>query len=93
MITLNKRLPSASPEELYQLARTKNPTRATEFDEKYKEKGTDEKDEKTEKKTNFGGLTPTSGYRTEPNQRMTREQANEKAWTETMDGIDQTVFG
>ena len=94
MIALGGRIPNATPEELYTLARTKNPDRATELDEKYKEAGKDEENEEGKKtpKGGFGGLTPTSGHRTVPNQRMNREQAVGNAWTETMSGIDPSVF-
>jgi hypothetical protein len=76
--------PTLSVEDVYTLARTKDPERATELDEKFeKEKGDKDKDEGEEREFNPDApfaLTPTSGVKVEGSENMTSDQAAEAAW-------------
>ena len=82
-------------DEAYVLAKGKNPEKMKEVDELMKkeaeEAGKDggngeDKDKK------FGGLTPTSGQ-TEAVTNMTKKEAGDKAWEETMGNIEQILTG
>lgn len=82
---LNSTHPTLTIAQLYKMARDENPDKATEIDEKIeKEKEKAEKGGK--KKTQpFGGLTPTSGQTVETDEKLSKDEAGEKAWQETVD--------
>ena len=76
---LSKNNPALNVKQLYNLARDGNESKAAELDEKYAEK----KDDKD--KPGFLGLMPTSGVTAEGDEKLTNEEAMDKAWDETMD--------
>jgi len=80
--------PGLTLEDAYDLVKAKNPKKVKELEEKYTEKKPD--DEKG--KASFGGLTPTSG-RTAKSKDMTKEDAQESAWQETMSALDEASLG
>ena len=80
--------PGISPKRAYQLARMENSEKAKKMDEKYKVgegKGAGDKGSVKEKKK-FGGFTPTSGT-TQQNSKMSKTEAADKAWEETMGSL------
>ena len=80
---LNEVHPTLNVAQLYKMARDENPDKATEIDEKIE---ADKKDgDKDKKKTSpFGGLTPTSGKTVETEEKLTKDEAGEKAWSDTV---------
>lgn len=75
---LAKANPNLSVKQLYKLARDENPEKATQLDEKYKDKSED-------KGKQYLSLMPTSGATAESDEKLTSEQALEKAWEETIE--------
>jgi hypothetical protein len=90
MVTLAQRHRSLSPEELYDMARLKDPAKAKEMDKKFKMNGDDEEEGKGKPiKLSFGGLPPsgsTGGKKTE-NSRMAPKEAGEAAWEATVKAL------
>ena len=82
---LNQSHPTLTIAQLYKMARDENQDKAKEIDEKIaKEK--EEADKGGRKKTQpFGGLTPTSGQTVETDEKLTKDEAGEKAWQETLE--------
>lgn len=81
MAALAKNHPSLNLRQLRAMAREESPDKAKELDEKYKEKP-----ENKEEITMFGGYRPSTGTETggKGEQKLTSEEAGEKAWTETV---------
>lgn len=86
--------PSLSVEDVYTLARTKNPDKVVEMDKKFK-KGDEKKDEEEEeRKPNPDApfaLTPTSGVTIEGSEDMTKDDAAEAAWNKVVGTSSKTV--
>lgn len=81
--SLNQSHPTLTIAQLYKMARDENQDKAKEIDEKVeKEKKDADKGKKTQP---FGGLTPTSGQTVETDEKLTKDEAGEKAWQETID--------
>ena len=90
MTQLAKRNPHLTPEDAYTLARASDPDKAKEVDGKLglgdaKDKDKEGKDKEGEKKTIFGGLTPTSG-KTVSADDLEGKDAAETAWARGMGG-------
>jgi hypothetical protein len=87
MGTLAKRTPGLNVQEIYDIVRMQNKTKASEMDEKYKSEEQRQaeleakKKKAAEKEPPYGGLTPTSGKTVEVND-MTTEEAAESAFDE-----------
>ena len=82
---LNSTHPTLTIAQLYKMARDENQDKAKEIDEKIK-KEKEEAEKGGKKKTQpFGGLTPTSGLTVEGDEKITKDEAGEKAWQETLD--------
>lgn len=82
-----------NPEDAYQLARLSDPDKAKELDTKYepedvKKQREAEKKEKEEEKAKMGGLTPTSS-RTIPSEKMTTDEAADRAWEKVFGGAEK----
>ena len=81
--------PGIYPRRAYQLARLENPDKAKKLNEKYKlgekEDAGDKGSDKGGKKK-FGGFTPSSGN-TQQNSKMSKTEAADKAWEETMGSL------
>lgn len=99
MGALIKRSPDLEPEELYTLVRSANKKKAKELDAKLAkaeadaegadEEGEDEGEGKKKKgPLPFGGLTPTSGRSTPGGKKLSRAEAAEDAWRQTMSGFN-----
>jgi hypothetical protein len=79
--------PNLSIEQMYKLARSENPTKASEMDEKFADK---QEEEEEEPANVFAGLTPTSSgnqpLSLNPNEeeKVTVREGLEKAWDEAM---------
>ena len=91
--------PELSAQEIYLLARAKDPDKAKEIDGKKKE-GKKEEGEKdlSERKRVFGGLTPTSGTSLEKDGKKEPKEAASSAWDEVFGQVekqllDQTMEG
>lgn len=72
--------PNLSVKQLYSLAREENETKATEMDEKYVKK-----DDKPD--VGLLSLMPTSGMTAEGDEKLTKEQAMDKAWDDTLENF------
>ena len=81
--------PYSDPEDAYLLVRAKNPDKASEMDKKY---NPPEEEPEGDKPKGFGGLTPTSGQ-TAPSENMTRDEAAEAAWNDTMAALEASGEG
>ncbi len=78
---LNKTTPGLSIKQLYTLARDGNPDKVAEMDEKFKEKeGDDKKGE-----PGLLGFMPTSGVTVDEDEKLTKEEAADKAWDDTLE--------
>ena len=80
--TLMGENPKLSIERAYVLARTENPDKAGQMDEKYATPPTDDAGGKPKSKGGFGGLTPTSGSVDDKPESMDLKQASEAAYDE-----------
>ncbi len=78
-----KATPGITLKRAYKLARSENPDKAKELDDKHKDTSGD----KDEKAKGFGGLTPTSSA-TSKSTKMDQATAVESAWDETMEGLE-----
>lgn len=89
MRSIHKKHPTMSVAEAYKLARTEDPDKAKKLDDKYKDPDPDpsSKDGKGGKdsKQTYGGMPPGTAKTSQPTN-MTKEQAIENAWNETMAG-------
>lgn len=85
--------PELSAEDVYLLARAKNPDKVKEVNEKLQE-GKGEKDEKalSERKRAFGGLTPTSGISLEKDGKKQPKEAAGAAWDEVFGQVDKELL-
>ena len=81
---LNTKSPGLTMKQVYTLARTENPTKSAEMDEKYK---SDE--DKSEKKPGLIGLMPTSGVMVEGDEKLTTKEAGEQAWEDTLESFPE----
>ena len=79
MKELLEKNPALSPKQLYSLARGSNETKSAEMDAKYAE------DDDKKVSPGFLGLTPTSGVTTDSDEKLTDDEAREKAWDETVE--------
>jgi len=79
MSILSKDNPTLNVKQLYNLARTENPSKASDLDKKYKEP-------EPEKKSEFGGLTPSSTVVVEKTD-MQANEAAETAFDKIMSGV------
>lgn len=78
---LNKKTPGLSIKQLYNLAKFENPDKVAEMDEKFKkEEGDKGKDE-----PGLIGFMPTSGVTVEGDEKLTKEEAADKAWDDTLE--------
>ena len=80
--------PYLTAEEAYNLVRIENPKKAKELDEKYKPEEEPEEDPTPEGKPRFGGLTPTSGAKTEGTEDMDADDAADAAWDKVFGGAN-----
>ncbi len=87
--TLAKQHQSLSVEELYFLAKSKNPDKV----EKLETARNEEKAEEEKKKPKFGGLTPTSSFETSNKGKMDKKEAIDTAWDETMGEVHSSFIG
>lgn len=79
---LNKKTPGLSIKQLYNLAKSENPDKTAEMDEKFKK---DEEGDKGKDKSGLIGFMPTSGVTVEGNEKLTKEEAADKAWDDTLE--------
>ena len=89
-----KENPTMSIDRAYKLARAENPDKAKELDEKFaKEDKEDDEENKSTQKL-FGGLLPTSGTSdAKEERRLKPKDAADKAWDQTMQGLDEALIG
>jgi len=80
---LNKGTPGLSIKQLYTLARDGNPDKVAEMDEKFKKEG--EEGDKDKDEPGLLGFMPTSGVTTEEDEKLTKEEAADKAWDDTLE--------
>ncbi len=85
-----KKHPELPAEDVYTLARSKDPEKVKEIDEKVS-KGKSEEDDKVKKA--FGGLTPTSGSSITKDSNKSPEDAANSAWEETMSAVPAELIG
>ncbi len=85
-----KKHPELPAEDVYTLARSKDPEKAKELEEKTN-KGKNEEDDKVKKA--FGGLTPTSGSSLIKDSNKSPEEAANSAWDETMSSVPAEIIG
>lgn len=85
--------PSLSVEELYTLVRHENPEKAKQIDTKMAEKEADKKKETQPETPRFGGLTPTSGTKTQKTEKMDSKTAAQAAWDEVMSQVPKEFIG
>lgn len=95
MRTIATKRPHLSMEEVYVLARHAAPEKVKELEAEATTKAAEEKNATTAR---FGGLLPTSGRGAnkggdDEGQKMSREEAAEMAWNETMADIPDSVVG
>ena len=85
--------PELSAEDIYLLARAKDPKKVKEIDDKSGEgkKGEDEK-ELSKRKQAFGGLTPTSGTSLEKDGKKQPKEAATAAWDEIMGQVPKELL-
>jgi len=84
MALISKDNPNLSLARLHSMARTEDPEKATELDEKY----TESDDDKEDKTKGYLSLMPTSGGFEDADsdeKPMTSEEAADKAWEETLE--------
>lgn len=87
MKAIAKETPGISMARALALAKSENPDKVKELTEKYQEKGSDEgKNQSSEGKRKFGGMTPTSGQNDQKSD-MSKKDAAEAAWDQVMDEI------
>ena len=85
--------PELSAENIYLLARAKNPKKAKEVDDKSgKGKKEEDKKELSKRKQVFGGLTPTSGTSLEKDGKKQPKEAASSAWDEVFGQLDKELF-
>jgi len=78
---LNEKSPGLSIKQLYNLARSENEEKASEMDEKFRKDGEgDGKDV-----PGLLSLMPTSGVTAEDDEKLTKEEAADKAWDDTLE--------
>lgn len=87
---LVKQYPNLAVEDLYLLAKQKNPDKVKELEEKRVE---EKQKEEKETKSRFGGLTPTSSRETTSKGTMEKGEAAEAAWDEVMSDIPADLIG
>ncbi len=86
--------PELSAEDIYLLARAKNPEKVKEVDEKLEEdKGEEGEKKLSERKRAFGGLTPTSGTSLEKDGKKQPKEAATAAWDEVMGQVPEELLG
>ena len=86
--------PELTAEDIYLLARAKNPDKVKEIDgklqdEKIKKEGTG----KVQKMKAFGGLTPTSGTSEQSDGKKQPKEAASAAWDQVMSDVPSSLFG
>ena len=93
MVPIINAHPELSAEDVYLLARAKNPDKRKEVDEKIG-KGKEKKDgkEQLDKKKAFGGLLPTSGSSVEKDGKKNAKDAALGAWDEVMGQVDSSLL-
>lgn len=77
-------------EDLYHLARARNPDKVKELDDERLEKETEKR---TEAEKKFGGLTPTSYSESKSKGTMSQKEASEAAWEEAMADVPTSAIG
>ena len=86
--------PELSAEDIYLLARAKNPDKVKEVDAKMKkEKGEEEGKDLSERKRAFGGLTPTSGSSVKNDGKKQPKEASTAEWDEVMGSVPDNIIG
>lgn len=86
--------PELSAEDIYLLARAKNPEKVKEIDSKGKdEEGEESREAKILKAKAFGGLKPTSGKSLEKDGKKQPKEAAESAWDEVMGSVSTEILG
>lgn len=90
---LVQQYPDLTPEDLYTLAKTRNPEKAQQLQQKKQEAERSKQAEEQSKRPAFGGLTPTSGVRTSSSDRMSQKDAIESAWNDIMSEIPSEFIG
>lgn len=88
IVDATKRFPEMSIEEAYQFARTQNPEKAKEVDERAATIEQERKEETESKKERFTGIMPTSGV-AHASKEMSAKDAAEAAWEES--GMDEVL--
>lgn len=90
MGVLHKQNPALSVQDLYDLAKVRNPDKVAEFEKTAKE----EKDKIEQKTDPFGGLMPTNttGNEEEAKQDMTRDEASTAAWDSVMSEVPKEAL-
>ena len=77
---LSKASPNLTVSQLYTLVRQDNPDKAAELDKKY-----EKEEEKDEKKPEFLSLMPTGGATVNTDEKLTKDEAKDKAWEQTLE--------
>ena len=86
--------PELSAEDVYTLARSKNPEKVKEIDDKAAKLTNEKKDEETGKvRKAFGGLTPTSGQFGTKETNKAPQDASNAAWDEVMGSVPAELIG
>lgn len=86
--------PDLSPEDLYTLAKAKNPAKREELEKKSaEEKKKKEAEEHKEQRARFAGFTPTSGSSGDKTGKMSQKDAAGSAWDETMASLPKELIG
>lgn len=94
-----KRVPGITPEDAYQLARSQNPEKAQEIDEKLAGDDAGDEDNQNNKGNGDGGDkkppysgSPPSGGEAEFATNLSRDDAASKAWEETMAALPKDLY-
>lgn len=83
-----------TPEDLYILAKARNPEKTREIEEKNaEEKKKKEEEEHKAQRQRFAGLTPTSGVSIANSGKMSQADAANAAWDEAMAGLPKELIG
>ena len=82
---LNKTTPGLSIKQLYTLARDSNPDKVAEMTEKFKKEKEGKDGEDDEGDPGLIGFMPTSGVTAEGDEKLTKEEAANKAWEDTLE--------
>lgn len=85
--------PDLTAENIYLLARAKDPKKAKEIDDKVQgDKSEEDKINQSETMRAFGGLTPTSGTSLEVDGKKQPKDAAESAWNRTMGQVPKALL-